>query len=105
MPVRIKINKIKRAENMVLALAVGAMIGSSIFNSATSAKASKDSLEIQHKLLQQQTEEIARQRKIEEDRQRRENMELMNSVSNLTNTSYGGVSAPTVSYDKYGDLG
>ena len=56
-------------------------------------------------MLKLQTEEITRQRKIEEERQRRENMELMNSVSNLTNTSYGGVAAPTVSYDKYGDLG
>ena len=87
------------------AIAVGAYVGSKIFGAFSSSKAQKKSNEIQQQMLKLQTEEIARQRKIEEERQRRENMELMNSVSNLTNTSYGGVAAPTVSYDKYGDLG
>ena len=32
-------------------------------------------------------------------------MQLMNAVSGLTNTSYSGVSSPTIDYDKYGDLG
>lgn len=89
----------------LLAIAAGAFIGSQIFGSVSSSKAQKKSNQIQQDMLKLQTEEITRQRKIEEDRQRRENMELMNSVSNLTNTSYGGVSAPTVAYDKYGDLG
>lgn len=88
-----------------LAIAVGAYVGAKIFDSYSSSKAQKESNRIQNEMLKQQTEEITRQRKIEEERQRRENMELMNSVSNLTNTSYGGVSAPTVAYDKYGDLG
>lgn len=52
-----------------------------------------------------QAEELARQRKLEENRQRRENSELMNSVSNLTNVAWSGASAPTISFDKYGDLG
>lgn len=52
-----------------------------------------------------QSEEIARQRKLEQNRQRRENEELMNSVSNLTNVAWSGASAPTMSFDKYGDLG
>lgn len=89
----------------LLAIAAGAFIGSQIFGAVSSSKAQKKSNQIQQDMLKLQTEEITRQRKIEEDRQRRENMELMNSVSNLTNTSYGGVSAPTVAYDKYGDLG
>jgi hypothetical protein len=95
----------KGVKMAVLAIAAGAYIGSQIFSSISSSKANKESLKVQNKLLKLQTEEITRQRKIEEERQRRENMELMNSVSNLTNTSYGGVAAPTVSYDKYGDLG
>lgn len=89
----------------LLAIAAGAFIGSQIFSAVSSSKAQKKSNRIQQEMLKLQTEEITRQRKIEEERQRRENMELMNSVSNLTNTSYGGVAAPTVSYDKYGDLG
>lgn len=89
----------------LLAIAAGAYIGAKIFDSVSSNKAQKASLSVQNQMLKLQTEEITRQRKIEEERQRRENMELMNSVSNLTNTSYGGVSSPTVAYDKYGDLG
>lgn len=87
------------------AIAAVAYVGSQIFGAMFTNKAQKKSNRIQQQMLQLQTEEISRQRKIEEERQRRENMELMNSVSNLTNTSYGGVAAPTVSYDKYGDLG
>lgn len=89
----------------LLALAAGAFVGSQIFSALSSSKAQKRSNRTQRKMLELQTEEITRQRKIEEERQRRENMELMNSVSNLTNTSYGGVAVSTVSYDKYGDLG
>lgn len=89
----------------LLAIAAGAFIGSQIFGAVSSSKAQKKSNQTQQQMLKLQTEEITRQRKIEEERQRRENMELMNSVSNLTNTSYGGVTAPTVAYDKYGDLG
>ena len=29
----------------------------------------------------------------------------MNSVSNLTNVAWSGASAPTMAFDKYGDLG
>ena len=88
-----------------IVVAAGAYVGAKLFGAWSSSKAQKKSNQIQQQMLKLQTEEITRQRKIEEERQRRENMELMNSVSNLTNTSYGGVSAPTVSYDKYGDLG
>jgi predicted negative regulator of RcsB-dependent stress response len=88
-----------------VAIAVGAYIGAKIFDSVSSSKAQKESLSMQNQMLKLQTEEIARQRKIEEERQRRENMELMNSVSNLTNTSYGGTASPSVAFDKYGDMG
>ena len=53
----------------------------------------------------EQAAEIARQKKIQQDQQRRENMQLMSSVSNLTNTAFSGVSSPSIDYDKYGDLG
>lgn len=65
----------------------------------------KDALKEQKKAYAKQEEEIARQKKIQQDQQRRENMQLMNSISDLSNVSYGGQSSPSVSYDKYGDLG
>ena len=89
----------------LFAIAAGAYLGAKIFDSVSSHKVQKKSLGIQKQMLNTQAEEIARQRKIEEERQRRENMELMSTVTNLTNTSYGGVSSPTIAYDKYGDLG
>lgn len=84
---------------------VGAYIGKELFSAFSSSRAQKKSLQIQNQYLKLQTEEIARQRKIEENRQRRENLELMNTATNLTNVAYGGVSSPSVAYDKYGDLG
>lgn len=82
-----------------------AMIGASIANTVISAKGQKEQNKIATEQLKLQTEEIQRQRKLEEQRQRRENEELMNSVSNLTNVAWSGASAPTMAYDKYGDLG
>ena len=68
-------------------------------------KAQKQALQAQQQAYAKEAAEIDRQRKIQEAQQRRENMQLMNSVSGLTNTSYGGVSSPSIDYDKYGDLG
>lgn len=68
-------------------------------------KAQKQALQAQQRAYDEQSSEIARQKKIQQDQQRRENMQLMSSVANLTNTSYGGVSSPSIDYDKYGDLG
>lgn len=65
----------------------------------------EEALKAQKKALAQQEAEIARQKKIQQDQQRRENMQLMNAVTDLSNVSYGGQSSPSVSYDKYGDLG
>lgn len=87
------------------ALALGAMTGVSAYSAITTAKAQRESLQIQRDALNQQAEELERQRNREIAQQKRENEQLMSSVSGLTDTSYGGVSSPSLSYDKYGDLG
>lgn len=85
----------------LIAASVGIQAVSSWFGHKSQEKQNK----IAAKAARQQAEEIARQRQLEEERQRRENEELMNSVSNLTNVAWSGASAPTMAYDKYGDLG
>lgn len=85
----------------LMAASVGIQLVSSIFGHHSQRKQTG----IAERAAQQQAEEIARQRKLEEERQRRENEELMNSVSNLTNVAWSGASAPTMAFDKYGDLG
>lgn len=82
-----------------------AYVGTQMFSAISSAQSQKKQNEIASEQLRLQTEELQRQRKLEENRQRRENQELMNSVTNLTNVAWSGSSAPTMSYDKYGDLG
>ena len=52
-----------------------------------------------------QKKELERQADLEEARMQRENAELMNSVTNLTNVSWSGANAPSLAFDKYGDLG
>lgn len=84
---------------------VAAAVGTQIVSSVFGYKSQKRQNQIAEEANRMQAEELARQRKLEVERQRRENEELMNSVSNLTNTSFGGVSSPTIDYDKYGDLG
>lgn len=85
----------------LLAASLGVQIVSSVFGHKSQEKQNK----IAARAAQQQADEIARQRKLEEERQRRENEELMNSVTNLTNVSWSGASAPSMAFDKYGDLG
>lgn len=89
----------------VTAILAGAYIGTQIFGGIFSSRSNKKSLRIQREQLRLQREELERQKKIEIAQQKRENEQLMNSVSNLTNTSYSGVSSPSIDYDKYGDLG
>lgn len=91
------------ATGTAIALAVSA--GVSAYSAISQNRANKKSLSIQKQSLGQQTAELERQRKLEIEQRKRENEQLMNSVSNLTNTSYSGVSSPSVDYDKYGDLG
>lgn len=88
-----------------LTLLIGASVGTSIISSIFGHKSQKKQDRIAKEQLRLQQEELARQRKLEEERQRRENEELMNSVSNLTNVAWSGASAPTMAFDKYGDLG
>lgn len=88
-----------------MAISATVMAGTSMFSAFSSSKAQKKANKIAAQQLALQTKEIQRQREQEVSRQKRENEQLMNSVSNLTNTSYSGVSSPTVDYDKYGDLG
>ena len=85
----------------LLAASLGVQVVSSLFGHSSQKKQNR----IATKALKLQAEEMQRQRKLEEERQRRENEELMNSVSNLTNVAWSGASAPTMAYDKYGDLG
>lgn len=85
----------------LMAASVGIQLVSSIFGHKSQSKQNR----IAEKAAALQAEEISRQRQLEEERQRRENEELMNSVSNLTNVAWSGASAPTMAFDKYGDLG
>lgn len=78
---------------------------SSVVSTIMGNKSAKRQAAIAAEYNRMQAEEIARQRRLEKERQRRENLELMNSVSNLTNVAWSGANAPTMSYDKYGDLG
>lgn len=87
------------------AVFMGASVGISGYSAVTTARANKSSLKEQKRALQLEQVEIARQKKREQEQQRRENEQLMNTVSGLTNTSYSGVSSPSLDYDKYGDLG
>ena len=92
---------------MFTAMAVFAGIGAAtgIANTIMGNKSAKRQAKIAEEANIMQAVELARQRKLEVERQKRENLELMNSVSNLTNVAWSGANAPTMSYDKYGDLG
>lgn len=85
----------------LMAASIGIQAVSSIFGHKSQHKQNR----IAEEAARTQAEEIRRQRELEEQRQRRENEELMNSVSNLTNVAWSGASAPTMAFDKYGDLG
>ena len=93
------------ATGTAIAISVGALAGVSTYSAVEQNKYNKATLRNQRNALNQEKAEIERQKKREMDQQRRENEQLMNSISNLTNTSYSGVSSPSVDYDKYGDLG
>lgn len=84
---------------------VGMALGNQLKSSYDTSKYNERALGIQREALTQQQIELERQKKREIEQQKRENEQLMNSVSSLTNTTYSGVSSPTIDYDKYGDLG
>ena len=82
---------------------LGGLLGTSIFSSITSSRAQKKSNELQARALAMQAEELKRQRELEADNLRRENLKQINSIKGLTQTDY----APVIvaGQDKYGDLG
>lgn len=82
---------------------LGGLLGTSIFSSITSSRAQKKSNELQARALAMQAEELKRQRELEADNLRRENLKQINSIKGLTQTGY----APVIvaGQDKYGDLG
>ena len=82
---------------------LGGLLGTSIFSSIMSSRAQKKSNELQAQALAMQAEELKRQREMEADNLRRENLKQMNSVQGLTQTGYAPVI--TAGQDKYGDLG
>ena len=82
-----------------------ALIGTSVYSAIAGHKSQEKQNRIAARAERLQAEELQRQRQIEEERQRRENEELMNSVTNLTNVSWSGANAPSIAFDKYGDLG
>ena len=88
-----------------LEIAAGAYTANSIYGNIMNQRYQAKSLSEQRKALLASQDEIAAQRQREEEQQRRENAQLMNSMQGCTNVSFGGVSSPTIGYDKYGDLG
>ena len=89
--------------------AIGAGMGFSMGSQMQQAyyqnKYNQESLRLQQQAYADQSAELQRQRQIEIEQRKRENQQLMNAVTDLSNVSYGGQSSPSVSYDKYGDLG
>lgn len=90
---------------LIAGAAIGVSAGTQIYSAYTTNKANKAALREQQYANEMTATELKRQRRREIEQQKRENEQLMNSISNLTNTSFGGVSSPSVDYDKYGDLG
>lgn len=88
-----------------MAIFAGISAASGVASTISGIHSAKKQSAIAAEANRMQAEELARQRRLETERQRRENLELMNSVSNLTNVAWSGANAPTMSYDKYGDLG
>lgn len=87
----------------IAAIGLGGLLGSNVFSSIFGAKSQKKSNELQAQALAMQAEELKRQREMEADNLRRENLKQMNSIQGLTQTGYAPVI--TAGQDKYGDLG
>lgn len=87
----------------IAAFGLGGVLGANVWSSMSSSKAQKKSNELQAQALAMQAEELKRQREVEADNLRRENLKQMNSVQGLTQTGYAPVI--TAGQDKYGDLG
>ena len=86
-----------------VAIGLGGILGSNIYSSISSSHAQDKANELQAQALAMQAEELKRQREMEADNLRRENLKQMNSIKGLTQTGYAPVITP--GQDKYGDLG
>ena len=86
-----------------VAIGLGGILGSNIYSSISSSRAQDKANELQAQALAMQAEELKRQREMEADNLRRENLKQMNSSKGLTQTGYAPVITP--GQDKYGDLG
>lgn len=86
-----------------VAIGLGGILGSNIYSSISSSRAQDKANELQAQALAMQAEELKRQREMEADNLRRENLKQMNSIKGLTQTGYAPVITP--GQDKYGDLG
>lgn len=82
-----------------------AYIGSQIFSSFAGARSQSKQNTIARQAAYRQKKELEKMADLEEARLQRENAELMNATTNLTNISWSGANAPSIAFDKYGDLG
>lgn len=87
----------------VVAIGLGGILGSNVYSSISSSRAQDRANDLQSQALAMQAEELKRQREMEADNLRRENLKQMNSIKGLTQTGYAPVITP--GQDKYGDLG
>lgn len=85
----------------LMAASVGIEFLSSIYGHKSQSKQN----EIARMAAYRQKKELERQNALEESRMQRENAELMNATTSLTNMSWSGANAPSIAFDKYGDLG
>lgn len=86
-----------------VAIGLGGILGGNIYSSISSSRAQDKANDLQAQALAMQAEELKRQREMEADNLRRENLKQMNSIKGLTQTGYAPVITP--GQDKYGDLG
>lgn len=86
-----------------IAIGLGGILGSNVYSSISSSRAQDKANDLQAQALAMQAEELKRQREMEADNLRRENLKQMNSIKGLTQTGYAPVI--TAGQDKYGDLG
>ncbi len=86
-----------------VAIGLGGILGSNVYSSISSSRAQDRANDLQAQSLAMQAEELKRQREMEADNLRRENLKQMNSIKGLTQTGYAPII--TAGQDKYGDLG
>lgn len=99
--------KCRYVTGAVIATGVGlaATAGASAYGAHQQKKAANEQAAAQERANALQQEQAERQRKREVEAQKRENDELMNAISNLSNTGFSGAGSTSLTNDKYGDMG